>query len=169
VFEHPHDQGETAVHPAEVQDLCVEALSKGPDITAAEAWNEKTRPFGLLITFTSGARLWVAITTSAATSGDSQTETAARPVTPPPLPALYGANQAITPARAELYLAALLSTGLAPQITSAYGYSDRDIPARHPGVGLRMATGARAYLPFEYNATANGRRAGARFHIHPQF
>jgi hypothetical protein len=169
VFEHPHDKGEATVLPAEVQELCVEALSKGPDITAAEAWNEETRPFGLLITFTSGARLWVAITTSAATSGDSRTETATRPTAPPPLPALYEANQVITPARAELYLAALLSTGLAPQITSAYAYSDRDTPARHPGVGLRMANGARAYLPFVFNASANGRRAGARFHIHPQF
>ncbi|MEW1760532.1 hypothetical protein AB0393_28970 [Streptomyces cyaneofuscatus] len=143
--------------PEDVQELCTEILAKGPDITAADPWTDASRPAGLLITFRSGARLWAGITTAGATGADAAPGQAAAA---PPLPALFDGAGKITPARAEQYLTAVLLAAHAPQIISAYGYSATS-PARHPGVGLYLAGGARAFLPFIYTA-AHGKKPHPR-------
>jgi hypothetical protein len=147
--------------PGEVQELCTEILAKGPDITSADRWADTSRPSGLLITFSSGARLWTAITTAAATGTDPAP---AAPVTAPPLPKLFDSSGKITPARAEQYLSAVLMAAHAPEIISAYGYSTTS-PARHPGVGLYLSDGGRAFLPFVYTAAPRKRPAARAFTI----
>ncbi|WP_330351660.1 hypothetical protein [Streptomyces sp. NBC_00582] len=141
--------------PEQVQELCAEILAKGPDITSATAWTDGSRrPSGLLISFSSGARLWIGITTANATSAEpAQTTSSA-----PPLPQLYDAAGKITPPRAELYLAAVLMSAHAPEIASAYGYS---ASPGHPGVGLHLTDGGRAFLPFVFTA-AHGKKPAAR-------
>ncbi|MCX4826697.1 hypothetical protein OG883_44455 [Streptomyces sp. NBC_01142] len=146
-----------AVGPEQVQEPCTEILAKGPDITSADRWTDSSRPSGLVITFSSGARLWTGITTAGAISADS---TPAAHATAPPLPTLFDSAGKITAARAEQYLAAVLMAAHAPEITSAYGYSSTSA-ARHPGVGLHLAGGARAFLPFVYTA-AHGKKPAAR-------
>ncbi|MFJ6752581.1 hypothetical protein ACIQNI_30995 [Streptomyces sp. NPDC091266] len=142
--------------PDEVQELCTEILAKGPDITAVDRWTDPGRPSGLVITFSSGSRLWAGITTAGATGTDLQDA----PAPAPPLPALFDSAGKITAARAEQYLAAVLMAAHAPQITSVYGYSTTS-SARHPGVGLHLAGGGRAFLPFIYTA-AHGKKPATR-------
>lgn len=134
--------------PEQVQELCIKVLSSGPDIVAADSWADDSRRYGLRVTFSSGSRLWTGITTSAATGAEQATP--ASPTAAPPLPALFDSAGRTTPERAELYLAAVLMGGHTPEIISAYGYSTR--PGRHPGIGLHLERGARAFLPFIFTA-----------------
>ncbi|WP_189968968.1 hypothetical protein [Streptomyces violascens] len=151
--------------PEQVRDVCIEILAKAPDITSTTSWSDSGRPCGLLIAFSSGARLWTAITTAGATDTDPSAEA---PAAAPPLPALFDDAGKITATRAEQYLTAVLLAGLAPQIASAYGYSTTS-PAQHPGVGLYLADGARAFLPFIYTA-AHGKKPHTRpFHLDAAF
>ena len=151
--------------PGEVQELCTEILAKGPDITSADRWTDTSRPSGLLITFSSGARLWTAITTAGATGADP---TPAAPAAAPPLPTLFDSSGKITPGRAEQYLSAVLMAAHAPEITSAYGYSTTS-PTRHPGVGLYLTDGSRAFLPFVYTAAPGKKPAARAFTIDAAF
>lgn len=145
--------------PEQVQDLCTETLAKGPDITAVERWTDNSRPSGLLITFSRGSRLWTGVTTANADSV-ANTASAAASGAALPLPALFDSAGMITPARVEQYLAAVLMAAQAPEIASAYGYSSTS-PKRHPGIGIHLADGTRAFLPFVYTA-AHGKKPAAR-------
>ncbi|MER8118988.1 hypothetical protein [Streptomyces sp. NPDC094031] len=144
----------------QVQDLCTETLAKGADITSAERWADNSRPSGLVITFSSGARLWTGVTTANAESFASTASAAVAPSDAPPPPALFDSAGKITPIRAEQYLAAVLTAARAPEITSAYSYSST-APRRHPGIGIHLADGTRAFLPFVYTA-AHGKKPAAR-------
>ncbi|MFG2211017.1 hypothetical protein [Streptomyces sp. NPDC048638] len=154
-----------AVGPEEVQELCTEILAKGPDITTVERWTDATRPAGLVITFRSGARLWTAITTAGATGTDPSADA---PAAAPPLPALFDDAGKITAARAEQYLTAVLLAAHAPQVVGAYGYSTA-APAQHPGVGLHLTGGARAFLPFIYTAAHDKKPHTRPFHLDATF
>lgn len=146
--------------PEQVQELCTETLVKGPDITVAERWTDNSRPSGLMITFSSGARLWTGVTTANADSVASTASAADAPSGAPPLPDLFDSAGKITPIRAEQYLTAVLMTAQAPEITRAYSYSSTT-PRRHPGIGIHLADGTRAFLPFVYTA-AHGKKPAAR-------
>ncbi|MFF9436441.1 hypothetical protein ACF1BP_22205 [Streptomyces sp. NPDC014735] len=84
--------------PEQVQELGTEILAKGPDITSVERWTDTGRPSGLVITFSSGARLWTGVTTAGAATA-SEPSTAASAAAPP-LPALFDNAGKITAARA---------------------------------------------------------------------
>ncbi|MEU4077646.1 hypothetical protein [Streptomyces venezuelae] len=146
--------------PEQVQELCTETLAKGPDITSAERWTDDSRPSGLVITFSSGARLWTGVTTANADAVASAASAAVVPSAAPPLPALFDSAGKITPERAEQYLTASLLAAQDPAITSAYGYSSAS-SGRHPGIGIYLADSTRAFLPFVYTA-AHGKRPAAR-------
>ncbi|MFJ1742650.1 hypothetical protein ACIOG4_28740 [Streptomyces microflavus] len=144
------------MNPDQVRNLCVEILREGPDIVSTAGWTDGSRrPSGLLVLFSSGARLWTGITTSDPAGPEARDYA---PATPSPLPDLYDDARRITPSRVEGYLAAVLAGARAPQITGAYSYS---VTARHPGVGLYLAGGARAFLPFVY-AAASGKDPAVR-------
>lgn len=139
------------------------ALAKGTDITQVEPWNEDGRPFGLRTVFTTGAQLWAALTTVPAEGeklDQPETPVTGEPPAEVPLPELYQ-NGKVTAARAELYLAALFTNAGNPEVVRAYGYSDRPVPAMHPGVGLTFHSGRRANLPFVHPARA-GHNHGSR-------
>ncbi|QDN54204.1 hypothetical protein [Streptomyces sp. S1D4-20] len=143
----------------------MKVLSSGPDIVAADSWADDSRRYGLLVTFCNGSRLWTGITTSAATGAEQAPSTSPSPA--PPLPALYDSTGRITPERAELYLAAVLTGGHTPEIISAYGYSTGS--ARNPGVGLHLERGARAFLPFIFTAAPNKSPARRPFTVDATF
>ncbi|MFB8401198.1 hypothetical protein [Streptomyces sp. NPDC055912] len=147
--------------PERVRELCVENLTKGPDITSAEGWDDSSRPCGLLIGFSSGARLWVAITTAA--SATSAAPARAATAASAPLPQLFDRNGRITAQRAESYLAAVLMDARTPHIAAAYAYSVS--AAKHPGIGLHLADGGRAFLPFVYAAAAGSAPARRPFSL----
>ncbi|WP_329020711.1 hypothetical protein [Streptomyces sp. NBC_01601] len=148
----------------EVRELCIGILAKGPDITSADSWQDSTRPCGLVITYSSGARLWTAITMAGATGTDSVRASTAP--TAPLLPALYDTAGRITPQRAQCYLAGVLMSAHAPQVISAYGYAPS---AKHPGVGVHLADGGRAFLPFVFTAAPGRKPARTPFTIDATF
>lgn len=136
--------------------MCCDVLAKGPDIADAAPWPART---GLELTFSTGARLWLAITTAGANAASVPPEL---PTPPQLLPELIRQDGTIPLLTAELYLACVLQGAGDPQIRSAYAYSARATRPRNPGVGLLLADGARAYLPVAHTARAGqgpGRRA----------
>lgn len=154
--------------PEQVQDLCTKTLAKGPEVTSAERWADNSRPSGLVITFSSGARLWTGVTTANADSFTSTASAAVAPSDAPPPPALFDGAGKITPFRAEQYLAAVLTAAQAPEITSAYSYSSA-APGRHPGIGIHLADGTRAFLPLVYTAAQGKKSAPRAFTIDAAF
>jgi hypothetical protein len=85
-----------------------------------------------------------------------------------PLPELYEQGM-ITPERAELYLAALLTNAASNEIARAYGYRDRPTPAMHPGVGVEFRSGARANLPFIHTARSGQSIGRNAFQLQSEF
>lgn len=153
--------------PAQVQQLCLDVLAKGPDIAAVDAW--VARLAGVEVTFSSGARLWLAITTAGAEAVQAGAET-----TPSsslqPLPQLYNPDGKIELLSAELYLAAVLEAAQAPEIARAYAYSGRQAKPKCPGVGLFLESGGRAFLPIAHTAPAGQGPAGRPFEqLHASF
>jgi hypothetical protein len=156
------------VSPEQVQELCLNIFAKGPDISSCDTWRDNDRPFGLLIVFSSGARLWTAITTADSTSS-AMADTTPR-AAGEPLPHLYNSKGLITLGSAEDYFTAVLIDAQAPEMTGAYSYSHRAAQAQCPGVGLLLAGGARAYLPFAFTASASSQPGGRAFRrLHAAF
>lgn len=145
-----------------------EALSKAPDIQGVEPWDRGDHTRGLHVTFTTGAQLWVGITTSLAPGekhdqpeapvrGDAPAEVA--------LPDLYEDGK-ITPDRAKKYLAAALTHAHCDEIESIYPYTD---DAKYPGFGVRFHTGSRVYGLFAQTARAGQGAGGKKFDLQPSF
>lgn len=157
--------------PSGFQALCIENLAKGPDISTVDPWqNGGHRPNGLLITFTSGARLWVAVTTSAGTAGLTALSDDGDPPAVGPLPPLYDSESKITPVRAERYLVAVLRAADPDELAQVYGYTERASDAKHPGVGVVFAAGGRGYLPLAMTASAERRPPARSFdYLQEQF
>lgn len=145
--------------PDEVRQLCRDILAKGPDIAGTQFWT--ARLAGVEVTFSSGAKLWLAITTASA--GAVPAPAAAPPASSSPLPQLYNRDGKIELLAAERYLAAVFDTGQAPGIIRAYPYSAGPLTPSCPGVGLLLDGGARAYLPIAHTAPARQRPAGRPF------
>ncbi|WP_327359600.1 hypothetical protein [Streptomyces sp. NBC_01304] len=154
--------------PQDVQELCLALLGDqkaAPDLEGAEAWQDDSRPFGLILTFTTGARLWVAITVAGVAgtppgTDEGPTAPTAAAAEAAPLPHLYDQNGAIALQNAEEYLAAVLgssdpqdgsaSSASGSGIAKVYTYSGAGA-GRSFGIGIVFRTGARAYLPFAHN------------------
>lgn len=135
--------------------MCCDVLAKGPDIADASPWSART---GLELTFSTGARLWLAITTASADAASVPTDA---PAPPQLLPKLIRQDRTIPLLDAELYLASVLQGAGEPQIRSAYAYSARAARPRNPGIGLLLADCGRAYLPIAHTARA-GQGPGRR-------
>ncbi|MFJ3182543.1 hypothetical protein ACIPJN_29710 [Streptomyces sp. NPDC086796] len=110
------------------------------------------------MTFSTGARMWLAVTTASAGAVSMPSNTQ---VPPWLLPKLVRHDRMIPLLDAELYLAAVLHGAGDPRIRSAYAYNSRPARPSTPGVGLLLADGARAYLPVVYTARA-GQNPGQR-------
>ncbi|WP_329127222.1 hypothetical protein [Streptomyces sp. NBC_01465] len=143
------------------QQYCLTALAKGPDIQAVEPWsNTVERPMGLALTTVAapGQKL---DQTEIPVTGEKPAEI--------PLPDLYEDGK-ISPARAELYLAALLTNGGSEELLRASGYSGRPVPAMHPGVGVEFHSGGKANLPFAHTARSDKQFGGKPFlNLHSEF
>jgi hypothetical protein len=139
------------VLPVDFRKAAAEVLVDAPDITAAVPWDEGViRPCGLVIGFSSGSRLWLAITTvSAQAAGAPSVAASSMPVTPAAavLPDLYEGG-AVTSARATGYVAAVLRAASISDVVDVYPYPD----SRHPGLGVRLVDGGRIYLPVVHTA-----------------
>ncbi|MEU5436390.1 hypothetical protein AB0G73_23850 [Streptomyces sp. NPDC020719] len=126
--------------------------------------------YGIVITTTSGSRLWVTITSVLAPGAridDADVPVPGEPLTAVPVPALYQDGK-ITPRAAEAYLAATLTNSAHPEIRRAYGYTD-NAPTRHPGVGIEFHSGAKVYLPFAHTARAGQNRGRERYRLQNDF
>ncbi|MFF8992545.1 hypothetical protein ACF09H_21920 [Streptomyces sp. NPDC014983] len=141
--------------PEQVQQMCCDILGKGPDVADVSPWS--VRP-GVELTFSTGARLWLAITTADAAAVSAPSGLQAPPLL---LPRLIGRDRLISLVDAELYLASVLHAAGDPRIRSAYAYGARSTRPRSPGIGLLLADGGRAYLPVAHTARA-GQSPGRR-------
>ncbi|SCF85448.1 hypothetical protein GA0115259_103674 [Streptomyces sp. MnatMP-M17] len=126
--------------------MCCDILAEGPGIADAAPWSARV---GLELTFSTGARMWLAIATA---SADAASVPADVPAPPPLLPKLIRQDRMIPLLGAEVYLASVLQGAGDPQIRNAYAYSARAVRPRNPGIGLLLADGGRAYLPIAHTA-----------------
>ncbi|MEU9762475.1 hypothetical protein AB0D98_22615 [Streptomyces sp. NPDC047987] len=160
------------MRPQRFQEFAVEALLKAPDVTAAEPWQEG-RPYGLHVTFSSGAQLWAAITAAALSDDYDQPEVPVTDVPPAevPLPDLYDDGK-ITPARAEQYLAAVLTNSGNAEISKVYTYTTGERaaePNAHPGVGLMFHSNSRIFMLIQHTARPGQDKGGQAFELQGSF
>lgn len=163
------------MRPQRLMEFVAATLEKAPEVTRAEAWQEgAVRPFGVQVTFATGAEMWLGVMAQAAPGENyDQPET---PVTdaPPaevPVPDLL-TNGKATPLSAEAYIAAVLTNSGSPEIKRAYGYSAGATPTNptaHPGVGLEFHSGGRGFLPFIHTARAGQGRGSRSFDLQDAF
>jgi len=142
------------MRPVRFQQFALALLADCEDVSAAAPWAEETRrPLGLHLTFQTGEQLWVAITAVAA-PGDTYQEDERRVFGDPPAAAAVTriAPGTLTPELAARYLAVAMNRSGDREILKAYSYSDREMPARHRGCGVRFHSGAKIHMLFEYVA-----------------
>ena len=126
-------------------------------VREVEPWSEGTvRPFGVLVTFDSGARLWHAVTAQPATGAEPVAARAPEPVPQPEL----GAGR-LTPLAAERFLVAAVTNAAPPGAARVWGYSEREPPASTPGFGVEFHDGARIFAPFVHLAGPGQQRGAA--------
>lgn len=139
------------MRPQRFVEFAVKALAQAPDVRTVEPWQEDSkRPFGLKVTFTSGAQIWPAITYTAAPGEKADEPEVPVEGEPPAEVAFPGLAQGgkISIKAAELYLAAGLLNSGCREITEAYGYSHADPPNMHPGLGVKFGNGSRIHMVF---------------------
>jgi hypothetical protein len=153
-----------------VVPYAVDALTAAPDIQRAETWSDGDRPFGPTVTFSTGARLWLALTRAAApgASLDAEAPVTGQAPAEVPLPDLY-ADGKITAGRAEQYLAAVLTNAAHSEVARVHTYSGLTPAAMHPGVGIVFHSKARVHLPFVHTARAGQDRGRAPFQLQSEF
>ncbi|MEU5426869.1 hypothetical protein AB0H73_14865 [Streptomyces olivoreticuli] len=145
-------------------EFAVKAMAQAPEIRTVEPWQEGAkRPYGLKITFTSGAQIWSAITYNAAPgekADEPEVPIEAEPPAEVPYPELLQGGK--IPVRgAELYLAAALLNSNCPEITEVHGYSHSESPNINPGLGVKFHNGSRIHMVFEH-ALRSGQTPGPR-------
>ncbi|WP_062206811.1 hypothetical protein [Streptomyces sp. NBRC 109706] len=148
------------MRPARFQEFAGDSYAAAGAVQEVESWSEGTaRPFGLVVTFASGARLWQAVTAQAAPGEESVERAAPEPV---PLPEL-GAGRLRLP-EVERYLVAVLANAGCAEIARVWGYTDREPPASTPGLGVEFHSGARVFAPFVH-AAGRGQQRGDAYEL----
>ncbi|MEV5138457.1 hypothetical protein AB0K71_05865 [Streptomyces syringium] len=155
------------MRPERFMEFAVKALGQAPDVRTVEPWqDEKTRPFGLQITFTTGAQIWSAITYTAAPgerADEAEVPVEGEPPAEVPFPDLIQGGKILVKG-AELYLAAALLNSGNAEIAEAYAYSHGESPNKNPGWGVKFHNGSRIHQVFEYALRA-GDRPGQPFDL----
>lgn len=154
------------MRPARFQTFAIEALLAAPEITGAEAWQDK--PCGIHLKFSTGSELWIAITGALASSERHDNPEAPVHDEPPAavtVPDLY-VDGAVSPARAEQYLAAILTNTRCTEMARAYPYGT---DAVHPGVGVTFHNGARAFMLFAQTARSGQGKGRRQFDLQAAF
>lgn len=147
------------MRPQRFQNFAIEALLAAPEITTAEPWQDD-RPCGIHVRFSAGSELWIAITGALAASerhNDPEAPVHAEAPAAAAVPELYESGE-ISPARAEQYIAAVLTNAGCDEMSRAYPYG---ADAVHPGVGVTFHNGARVFMLFAHTARA-GQGKGSR-------
>ncbi|MFJ8390561.1 hypothetical protein ACIQ9Q_39930 [Streptomyces sp. NPDC094438] len=163
------------MHPARFTQLCIQTLpNEAPDIATVEEWQgDDAPPFGFVVSFATGSRIWAQVTGGLA-PGTKATDTDV-PVTGPALepvalPALLDNDGKTSPDRAEAYLTAVLTNTDNTEIAKVYGYNQRPGQAAgHPGIGLVCHNGARLFVPFVHTAQAGQDRGRNKFRLQGAF
>ncbi|RMI40167.1 hypothetical protein [Streptomyces triticirhizae] len=129
-------------------------------VKEVEPWSEgNVRPFGVLVAFDSGTRLWHAVTAQPPAGTEAPAGRAPEPVPRPEL----GEGRP-TPLAVERFLvAAVTNAGLAG-VARVWGYSEREPPASTPGFGVEFHDGARIFAPFVHFADP-GQQRGAAYEL----
>ncbi|MFF3733955.1 hypothetical protein ACFYXM_27530 [Streptomyces sp. NPDC002476] len=131
------------------------------------------RPFGIHITFSTGAQLWAAITAAALSDDYDSPEAPVLDVPPAevPLPDLYE-NGKITAARAEQYIAATLTNTGNPEIAQVYAYTSGDrssVPNSYPGLALEFHSKSRIFMLFQHTARPGQGKDSKPFNLQESF
>lgn len=135
------------MRPARFQEFAITAFRRGSEVADVEPWQDGTkRPYGVRVKFASGTVFHVSIT-AVTPPGDKfaepETPVTADPPGEVPVPSMSGA---VTPQRAETYLAALLNNTGNPEVARTYAYSARDTPSMNPGLGVDFHNGGKVHL-----------------------
>ncbi|MFF9074933.1 hypothetical protein ACF1FX_27050 [Streptomyces sp. NPDC014646] len=161
------------MRPQRFQEFAVETLLKAPDVGDVAPWQDDHRPFGIRIAFSSGAQLWVAITAAALSDDYDRPEVPVLDVPPTevPVPDVYEDGK-ITPARAEQYLAAVLTNSGSAEIRRVYGYTTGERatdPSHNPGLGMEFHSNSKIFMLFAHTARPGQGQGGKPFELQSSF
>ncbi|MDT0265525.1 hypothetical protein RM844_04375 [Streptomyces sp. DSM 44915] len=145
------------MRPASFQEFARDRYPAVGGVREVEPWSEGTaRPFGLLVTFDSGVRLWQAVTAQPAATAEPASGPPPAPVPQPELPA-----GRMTPVAIERFLVAAVANAGRAEMARVWGYSDREPPASTPGLAVEFHSGARIFAPFVHLAGPQQQRGPA--------
>lgn len=163
------------MRPQRLMEFVVETLNKAPEVQRAEPWQEGTvRPFGVQVTFVTGAEMWLGVMAAAAPGENydqPEVPVTAEPPAEVPVPELLQGGK-VTPLSAEAYIAAVLTNSGSAEINRVYGYSEGATPTRptaHPGVGLEFHSTGKGFLPFVHTARAGQGKGRQAFDLQDAF
>ncbi|AZK95297.1 MULTISPECIES: hypothetical protein [Streptomyces] len=146
--------------------FALEALGKGPDVRGAEPWDRGDHTVGLHVTFSTGAQVWISITTALAPGEKHESAEAPVHAEPPaevPVPELYQ-DGSTTPEKVKHYLAAVMANSGCDEIALVYPYADDG----HPGFGLQFHNGAKVFCLLVHSARP-GQSPGAKYELQAAF
>jgi len=153
-------------------EFVANTLAKAPEVTRTEVWQEgTTRPYGVQVTFVTGAEMWCGVVAAAPPGGYSDKPTTDVPRAEQPVPELLQGGK-ITPLTAEAYIAATLNNAGNSEIKRVYAYSagaTPTSPTAHPGVGLEFHDGGRGFLPFIHTARPGQGKGNRAFDLQDAF
>ncbi|AMS01585.1 MULTISPECIES: hypothetical protein [Streptomyces] len=147
--------------------FAVSALADAPDVLSSVPWDRgKEHLRGIHVTLTTGAQVWIGVT-SAAAPGDQwqgpEIPVEGEPPAEIPYPQLFeDGKKTTTPALLQDYLAAALTNSGSKQIASAAGYGS---DALHPGFGVVFHDGARGFCLFHHTARQGQTLGGRAFDL----
>ncbi|KIZ16868.1 hypothetical protein [Streptomyces natalensis] len=163
------------MRPQRLMEFVAETLTNAPEVQRAVPWQEGgVRPYGVQVTFLTGAELWLGVMAQAA-PGESYDEPEVPVTAEPPaevaVPELLEGGK-VTPLSAEAYIAAVLTNSGSAEIKRAYGYSEGATmtrPTSAPGVGLEFHSAGRGFLPFIHTARAGQGKGRQAFDLQEAF
>lgn len=158
--------------PQRLMDFVTNAMSNAPEVQKAHPWQEgTTRPYGVQITFATGAEMWCGVVAAAPPGGYSEKPTTEAPPAEIAVPDLLQGGK-VTPLTAEAFIAATLNNAGNDEIKRVYAYSagaTPTSPTAHPGVGLEFHDGGRGFLPFVHTARAGQGKGNRAFDLQDAF
>ncbi len=145
--------------------FAIAALADAPDVLSSEPWDRGEEHLrGIHVTLTTGAQVWIGVT-SAAAPGDKgdgpEIPVEGEPPAEVPWPTLFEDGKT-TPARLQEYFAAALANSGNKQIAEAAPYGT---DAQHPGFGATFHSEAKGFCLFHHTARQGQTLGGRAFDL----
>ncbi|WP_236241601.1 hypothetical protein [Streptomyces sp. CC228A] len=152
------------MRPQRFHQFACEALAKAPEVQAVEPWDRGDHTLGMRIVFTNGSQVWLG-TTGALPPGvkseDEDVPVLGEPPAHVPYPDVFDGG-AVTPQRAQAYLAAALNNAGCEEIAEVYPYAET---AQNPGFGVVFHSGAKGFCLFHHAARSGQGISGTPFSL----